>query len=64
MAQTLHTVILFFQDNRKPRKYRNVDVPKFTHFARRVGAWYANLYDPASKRYAGRVYYQQKKGAP
>lgn len=60
MAQTLRTVIVFFQDGRRPHKYRNVNVEKFTHYARRVGAWYANLYDPATKQYAGRVYYQNK----
>ncbi len=65
MAKTLHTVVLFFQDGRRPWKYRNVHVPTFTHYARRVGARYANLYDPTSKQYAGRVYYQDKKqGAP
>lgn len=55
----LYTAIVFFPhgSGNDTRKYRNVRPASFAYFAKSLGAWYVNYYDPTTRAYAGREYF-------
>jgi len=53
-----YSITVFFKENdKKPRKYRNIiNLITFTCFVRKAGGWYMNLYDQQTKIYIKRIY--------
>lgn len=59
MNKKKYTAIVFFNDGRRPHKYRNCMVKSFSDYAVILGAWYVNFYDPGTKEFTERVYIQK-----
>jgi len=57
MRKKYSITVFFKENNKKPRKYRNIiNLITFTSFVRKSGGWYMNLYDQQTKIYIKRIY--------
>jgi hypothetical protein len=57
MAKILYTAIVFFENDNKVRKYRNIsNLGSFMRFLEKIDAHYCNLYLKETNEYFKRLY--------
>jgi hypothetical protein len=57
MAKTLYTAIVFFENDKIVRKYRNIsNLSTFMRFLEKIEAHYCNLYFKETNAYYKRLY--------
>jgi|APGre2960657505_1045072.scaffolds.fasta_scaffold00883_21 hypothetical protein len=57
MRKKYSITVFFIENNKKPRKYRNIsNLISFTSFVKKSGGIYYNMYDQETKIYIKRIY--------